>query len=597
MRTVTSIIDSRHPAVLTASNDWLLWRQTYRGGEEYREAYLEKFTSREDQNDFMSRKKMTPVPNYAKAALNDVRNSIFQRMRDIVRRGGSEAYQRAITGLDLGVDRRGSTMDAFFGVKLLTELLQMGRVGVYVDAPVIPDVPTLKDAADARPYLYCYAIEDILNWSASNPEKPSEFKSVLLRDTVMEFDQTTLLPLATAKRYRLLWIDDSTGLVNLQFYDLERNPIGPDGQPSGPIELQLTRIPFVMLDIGDSLLKDVSYHQIALLNLGSSDVNYALKANFPFYVEQRDLRAHGNHLKPAANADGTASTGGQGASDQDVKVGVTHGRAYDKGMNAPEFINPSSEPLKASLELQAKLEADIRKLINLAVTDLSARASAESKAKDNEGLEAGLSYIGLVLQSGEQQVAEHWAAYEHRESSKRTVATIKYPDQYSLKTDEDRINEADKLSDLMYAVPGRTVKRELAKMIVVSLLSGKVHVDTIAQIEKEIDDAPYTTSDPDIITKAKENGLVGEKTASMALGFSEDEYLTAREDHVARIKRIAETQSAAGATNPASRGVDDLDDDPANAGGDEKELSRSTDLRDTTNRRVRGEGKDTKVEE
>jgi hypothetical protein len=101
-----------------------------------------------------------------------------------------------------------------------------------------------------------------------------------------------------------------------------------------------------MLDIGDSLIKDVCQHQIALLNLVSSDVNYALKGNFPFYVEQRDMRALGSHLKVAANADGTATQGGQGASDTDIKVGVTQGRAYDKGANAPQFINPSSEPLE-----------------------------------------------------------------------------------------------------------------------------------------------------------------------------------------------------------------------------------------------------------
>ena len=41
------------------------------------------------------------------------------------------------------------------------------------------------------------------------------------------------------------------------------------------------------------MIKDVVNHQIALLNLGSSDVNYALKSNFPFYIEQKDQRAGG----------------------------------------------------------------------------------------------------------------------------------------------------------------------------------------------------------------------------------------------------------------------------------------------------------------
>ena len=73
-----------------------------------------------------------------------------------------------------------------------------------------------------------------------------------------------------------------------------------------------------------------------------------------------------------------------------IKVGATHGRTYDKGMNPPAFINPSAEPLRASLELQDRLKRDIRELVNLAVSSLAVRASAESKAMDNQGLEAGL---------------------------------------------------------------------------------------------------------------------------------------------------------------------------------------------------------------
>ena len=144
--TPNRIVDSRHPGVLSGMGDWTLWRATYRGGEEFRAAHLKQFTNREDTADFKARRDITPIPTFAKAAIADIRNSIFQRMRDILRRGGSEAYQRAVSGLDLGVDRRGSTMNAFFGMKLLTELLVMGRVGVYVDAPVVPDKPTIVDA-------------------------------------------------------------------------------------------------------------------------------------------------------------------------------------------------------------------------------------------------------------------------------------------------------------------------------------------------------------------------------------------------------------------------------------------------------------------
>jgi len=589
--------------VLVGMSDWELWRTTYEGGLEFRDAYLKQFTNREDTTDFNARKAITPIPTFAKAALNDVRNAIFQRMRDILRRGGSEAYQRAINGLEGGVDRRGSTMNAFLGMKVLTDLLVMGRVGVYVDAPITPDVLTLAEAPFTQPYLYQYPVEDILNWKMAGPDKPSQFQSILLRDTVLEFDQRTMLPSTTGQRYRLMWIDEETGKVMLQFYNLEGQEIGPDGLPSmGPVQLELDQIPFVMLDIEDSLLKDVAYYQVALLNLVSSDVSYALRANFPFLVEQRDLRATGAHLKRVATADGTATSGGQGAADEDVQVGTTHGRAYDKGMNAPSFINPSAEPLNASLTLQRKLEEDIRKLINLAIINAGTRVSADSKEFDNQGLEAGLSYIGLVLENAERQITHYWAAYEDRVANRRDIATIKYPDRYSLKTDADRVKEADSLRDLMTAVPGRTVKRELGKLIVAALLAGKVDLETLQRIETEIDRADYTTSDPETIISAVEAGLCGEKVASVALGFDDKEYLTARSDHTARIKRITESQRAGGGAaseangpsgepeNPAARGVQDLAVDTGGARA-EKAKSRQIDLQESTKKRVRGRGR------
>ncbi len=586
------IIDSRHPNFLNGFDDWEKWRLTYRGGDEFRDRFLKKFDSREDVNDFKDRKDITPIPTFAKSAINDIKNAIFQRLSDVVRQSGSPAYQRAIAGEEMGVDRRGSTMNYFLGQHCLSDLLVMGKVGIYVDAPEISGEVTLAAGA-TRPYLYTYAIEDILNFTCAKPEEPSEFQSILLRDTVMQYDSVTWLPTEFAQRYRLVWINQETGKVNIQFYDLDGNEINRNGEPSGPVELQIDRIPFVMLDIGDSLIKDVCDYQIALLNLGSSDVNYALKSNFPFYTEMRDARAVGGHLKRVAS-DGTATQGGQGASDETVKVGVTQGRYYDKDTERPGFIAPPSDPILTSMKLQDRLEANIRKLVNLAVANLSSRASAESKAKDSEGLDAGLSFIGLVLEGGERRIADFWSAYENRSRKQRQIAIIKYPDKYSLKTDLDRIDEAGKLSDLIHSVPSRTAKREISKNITTVLLGQRVKADTLKKIHDEIDSAPYTTSDPKTIIDSKEAGLVGEKTASMALGFNDDEHIVAREDHIRRAQEIAKAQGIArGAGDPASRGVADLSADPANAGKQEKEASRNTDLNTTTKKPVRGEGRGT----
>jgi hypothetical protein len=596
-----SIADLRHPSIGFESSFWYDWRTAYDGGDYYLDDNLIKFSEREDESDFLNRRLVTPVPAYAKAAVNDVRNSVFQRMCDITRKGGSDKYRRAVAGELGGVDMKGTSMNAFIGMDVLTELLVMGRVGVFVDSPRIAGA-TLADVGGKRPYLYRYRVEDILSWSCTLPEEPNKFQAVLLRDKGLSYGCDELeavdLPSGEYERYRLMWINKDTGFVNVQFYNLSGAPIESDGTPQGvetPTVLELRSIPFVMFDIGDSLLKDTIGHQRALLNLTSSDVSYALRANFPFYVEQQDMRAVGDHLKNGVSEDGSAMSGGQGAKDKQMNVGPTHGRVYDIKAQAPEFIHPSSEPLLASLQLQEKLEDDIRKLVNLAVQNKVGRrsTSAEAKKLSDQGLEAGLSFIGLALEQGERNIASHWASYEERQIKKRVIATIKYPDRYSLKTDADRVDEADKLSELMFTVPGTTVKKELAKGIASALLGGKISVDSLEKIFAEIDDADYTTSDPDIIIRSNEAGLVGDETASEALGFGPEEFKKAREDHAARVQRLLKSQSSGeggGEGNLGARGAPDL---AANAdeGVEERAQATDTTLSESKRKPVRGKGK------
>lgn len=547
-----TVLDWRSPYWSAWADDWERWRLTSQGGPAFRDRYLARFSDRENDTDFQSRKDITPIPAFAKEVLQEIRNAIFQRLRDVVRSGGSQKYQDSVAGLSGGVDGYGNTMNAFIGVKVLDELLAMGRVGVFVDAPPVEPTASMADVVGVKPYLYRYQIEDILSYAYLTPNKPAEFKALLLRDTSLTYDPSTFLPTRIATRYRRFWVD---GGVFCQVYDQDSKEIG------GPLLLEMQRIPFVLLDLGDSLLKDVSYHQIALLNLCSSDVSYALKSNFPFYVRQEDPRAMGSHLKTGTNA-GTAMSGGQASADNAIRVGVTQGQTYPMGANEPSFINPSAEPLRASMELQANLKNGIRELVNLAVTTLATRASAESKTMDNQGLEAGLSYIGQVLENAERQIAEFWATYESKNPKTRNITSIRYPERYNLKTDSERIKEADDLYKLMNTVPGRTAKREIAKSMVLALLGGRVSASTLATMNTEIDEAPYTTSDPDTILNAVEKGLCGEETGSLALGFDPAEHEKARADHLERIARIAELQGVKAGKDPGARGVKDLSANP-----------------------------------
>lgn len=602
----------RHPEYLENEMYWYEWRECYNGGPRFVRRNLKKFSSRETEEDFINRRFFTPIPSYAKSAVNDIRNAIFQRLRDVLRRDGSRTYMQATAGEIGGVDNKGSSMQSFLGIEVLTELLVMGRCGVYVDMPQLASPMTLADEGKARPYCYKYCVEDILSWAPAKPEDPGHFSAILLRDHGVTYNQGftngVMLPSGGYTRYRFMWVDPADGMVKMKLYDEQDNQINMRGQvirdAKGPIDdledtfgvipLELTEIPFHMLDIGGSLLKDVYKHQVALLNLGSADISYALKANFPFYIEQKDMRAVGTHLKKTIDDDGTSVTSDNSKPGEEGRTGVSHGRTYDLKANPPAFIHPSPEPLMASIKLQEKLEDDIRKLVNLEVQNkVGQRAlSAEAMKMSDQGLEAGLSYIGLVLESAERAIAQHWAAYESKDPVQRKVATIKYPDRYSLKDDKDRIAEAKEIAGLMYSVPGREVKKELAKNIVTVLLAGKVNTDTIDKIFTQIDAAGYATSDPEIIIRAVEAGLCGEETGSLAIGFSPGEHLKAREDHVNRAKAIAEAQMSASlkGQNMAARGVKDMDEDK-DSGKKEREEANEKDMEEDRKDNTRGEGK------
>ena len=553
-----SILDLRHPVYTSGYENWVKWRDVYEGGDYFVNNYLEKFSEREDSTDFARRKKLTPIPTFAKTAINEIRNSIFQRLADVSRKGGSDTYQEAVKGQKAGVDNRGRSMTSYIGQELLSELLVMGKVGCYVDAP--EQVPTTLGAPTTdtfKPYVYRYRVEDIVNWKRGRPENPSEFTSLVLRETDTTFDDVFNLPNGTTDRYRHVWIDPTDGFVRVQFSSQpeinEKGDVTKDG--IGEVKtLKLKKIPFVLMDLGDSLMKDVANHQIALLNLWSSNVSYGMNSNFPFYVEQRDTRAIGGHLKPAANSDGTATAGGQGSNDEKIEVGNLKGRAYGMNSEAPAFINPSSEPLMANMTMCDKLKDEVRQLVSLAVANMGTQASAESKNADQQGLEAGLSFIGLVLEAAEREIAEHWAMYENASNPNEVI--IEYPTRWNLKTNTQRVEEATVAYDASLKVPGQTAKKEASKLLISSLIGNKVSAATLNKIHDEIDSAEYTTSDPAVIEMAREQGLVGDKTGTMALGFNPEEAIRAQDDH---IKKLAEIQKAQ--TSPDSGGSDDDDDD------------------------------------
>ena len=525
--------------------DWDKWRLCFKGGRKFINEYLVKMSSREDDTDFIERRNISYPPAFAKSAIYDVSNSIFQRATDIVRLGGDSTYRWAVQGQRGGVDLHGSGMNSFIGQKVLPELLSMGEVGIFVDMPQVGDTTLLTDA---HPYTYIYRVEDIRNYAY---DSNGQLTTLLLRSS----EQVLVdgLPVDSVEIYYLLRKVDG---IDVEKYD-------SNGKLIKSQHLEIPEIPFVHLKLSRSLMEDIADYQIALLNLASSDLNIA-KANFPFLTRQVDPRA--------------SAVFGRSEEDEDqeeLQVGASFGQEYPLTAERPAFIHPPAEPMRVSMEKQAIMKDEIRQLINLAITSLQPRmASAASKSFDNLGLEAGLCYIGLELEYGENQIAKLWSSY-----MLDTCAVVKYPRKYSIKSEAERQSEAKALVELQGHVPSKTFQKEVAKQVVRILVGDRVDTETLQSIESEINSAKIILFDPDTLIAQAEAGFVCPATASDILGYPAGEAERAAAAHADRLARIAVAQS-----NQA-RGIADQGD-PGD-GDREKEISQDKDGEGKT----RGEAK------
>ena len=574
--------DLRHPSYDDSYLDWYKWRLTQESGDEYINQYLKKLSTRESTADFTNRKEISYIPAFAKAAVTEIKDSIFQRIADVTRKGGSESYVQAVNGLDGGIDQAGTTMNSFIGKFLLDELLVMSKVGVFIDMPVLGG-NTIEDQKGARPYIYQYCAEDILNWET---ERRNEvvYTKLLLRELVYSKDPNTGLPIDTAYRYRFLW--EENGTVYSQFFDENSIPIDSEGFEGVYVtSVKMPSIPFVLFELPDSLLADVANYQIALLNLASSDIAYALKSNFPFYVEQFDPRVDNLYQRPGGHEIGTdvsiikpgTREDSTTAKSYEVEVGTMSGRRVPKGLDMPEYIHPSSEPLKASMAKQEELKTDIRMLVKLAVSNLSPKmASAESKSFDERSLEAGLSAIGLELEHGERNIAKFYQLYA---DSSKDPPTVIYPQKYSLQSDKEKRQEAKDLHESIKSNPSVTYKKEAYKIISDTYVGSKVSQETREKINAEIDAAEVVYSDWEELNRDIELNLIDPETASQGKGYPEGVVEKAQEAHAERVKRIAESQMKA-------RGAEDLSGLAASS-RDEK---MDKDIEEVAKEKTRGDG-------
>lgn len=557
---------TKHPKYTENQDAWELYRAVFEGGKEFITNYLRKLKD-EDDTDFSERTEMTYNPAFAKEGVIEVINSIYQRLNEVRRSDGDDMYHKVVQGALGGIDLQGSTMNYYMGVNVLNELAFMGRVGIYVDSFDNVEGTSVAEKGDKHPYIYTYAAEDIYNW-VYNDLNPSQLDAVLLRDYIYVKDESGL-PKELQERFRLVKREKET--ITVQFYDASGKETGIDGtsENSGAITLNIPEIPFVMPELSHSLLKDVAQYQVTLLNIESSDVWYILRSNIPYYVEKYADNDVSRLLKRAEEIDNPQGTDLERSAK--VKIGTSWGRKIPQGVDFPQFVSPPSEPLEASMRKQEKIKEDIRMLLALSLSNMKTKsASAESKALDVEGMEAGLSYIGMELEATENSIARIWSAYE----GSQKPATVKYPEKWDLKTDSDRRNEAKEIDAIKDKLPSPLARRLMLVDEARILLEHKTSPENMSAIIEEILNSDGFTSDIDQLSEDLKQGLVSTATASKLRGYKPQEVEQAKQDQAERLKRIQVAQTKGDGANAeikngSARGVDDQDPTPGVTTDDE----------------------------
>lgn len=534
MKTKTTLVKQRHPLWSLNSTSWLKWRLCYTGGVKFKDAFLYRYSKREHDDDYQLRKALTYIPGHARSVVNIIRNAMAVRLPEVIRLG-SEAYMDA---MESDVDTFRNSMNSFIALEVIPMLLTQGKRIVVVDAPPMKEGATRAED-NGRPFFFAVDAEDVLSWSY---DTEGRIDVVLLQLVEDQVDPDTKLVVASRIVYRymrLLGDDESkvTGVgtlngpgVLVQTFDNEGKEI------SDAYVLPLARVPVVEFSLVDSIMSEIADHQIAMLNLASTDMDFLWRGNFPIYTEQQPkstqmIRPRGTKGKTgeevAEDTDtmGTGMDPGTGENKRQRRAGNAKGIAYKEGMERPDFINPATDNLTASMTKQEAIAKEIRILVDLALVSLSVKAieqSGASKMADRVGEEAGLAYIGRSLETGERELAAIW----HEMNGDTATIEIKYPTDYSVKTLEERREEAKTLRDLRSAVRSVTYQREIDKRTADVLLKTLVDIETMAIIEKEVNAADYYDDDTErakVVQQDVLQGIVSKETAARLRGYDSKE--------------------------------------------------------------------------
>ncbi len=532
------LIDIRHPVWSDCHADWMTYRLVYEGGAAFIDAFLLKYSRREGKSVFAQRKELTYNPSHTTTCLNMYRDAMMSKSHEIIRTG-DPVYKEIVSK---NVDQSNNSMDSFMGLQFIPWLMAQQRRFIIVDAPPKAE-GTTKDEDKGRPFIWAVNAENVLAWKM----EAGKFTKILILEMAECEDPATGLAVGTEIQYRYMeLVPAGTGEIQVSkdysFTPVSANEdcvmvrlLDPNGKDKvEPYALDIPRVPVVMGELVESMVKNSSKIQIGLLNLNSTDMMFLFKGNFPLYVENRDKAQR--VIPPRATKKAVRNMEKVDLEDREVdeddtshekkEVGVNDGVSYGKDLQPPSFIAPPTENCTLSMAKQEAMKAEIRVLLDMALVSMANKAlqqSGDSKEMDRVGLDKGLSYIGSVCENVERDVAE----IIHLFLKSAQKYEVKYPTDYSLKTKGERIAEANALQPSKTMIRSEKWQKKMSKSQARIVMTGSFPSAEIEEVEQDIEATVWFDESIERSTMIGQdilNGVLSKETGCELRGFPEGEF-------------------------------------------------------------------------
>ena len=286
------------------------------------------------------------------------------------------------------------------------------------------------------------------------------------------------------------------------------------------VELIDEKLPVVVFTIGRSIMEDIADAQIQYANIESVIDAAVMDASIPFYTEKTRPELA---LKVERNKELPAEVTDQGMG----------GRTYTD--ERPGFIEQPMSAVKEGRERLKEIEARIRASAQLAIANLGA-ASVEARREESRAADAGLSFIGMAIAAGVQEMATLYK-YIAGETGRTSVT---FPRTFYTLTPKERNEEAKNKVELASKVPSNTLRQEMMIDVARLVVGDKLPSDVLETIENEVRAAPVTVWD----MKHVAEGILAPEDAARACGYPEDTVERATDYRVKKLAAIVEAQNA-----------------------------------------------------